>query len=169
MNVNKLLKLLTWILTWELWIFKFLNFQRVVIKTNFTWPFCIRPHIHVRPDTLVAFVMTNTQKKLITQELPLFCMATKNKFNCHRIGNQKFLVAIINYWLLIDTMIMIALMVTKTHFQSPKFWSISNNIDFSYVNWKKFITYNKTIKTIFQLTTIVIISCWQLKIFHREW
>jgi hypothetical protein len=79
------------------------------------------------------------------------------------------LVAIINYWLLIDTMIMIALMVTKTHFQSPKFWSISNNIDFSYVNWKKFITYNKTIKTIFQLTTIVIISCWQLKIFHREW
>jgi hypothetical protein len=69
---------------------------------------------------------------------------------------------------LIDTMILIALMVTKTHFQSPKFWSPSNNLDLSYNDRKFFITYNKATRTIFQSATIVIISCWQLKIFHRQ-
>lgn len=128
MNVNKLLKLLTWILTWELWNLNILNIQSMVIKTNLMWPFCIRHHIDVHLDTLVAFVRTDAQKNLITHGLPLLCMATKNEFNCHRIDDWKFLVVIFDCQLSINTinfghhpMILIALMVTKTHFQSKNF------------------------------------------------
>jgi hypothetical protein len=128
----------------------------MVIKTNLTWPFCIRRHIDVHPDTSVPFVGTSTQNILITHKLPLLCIVTKIEFNCHRIGNQKISVTTVDYRLLIDTidfvhhlMILIALMVTKTHFQSPKFWP-PNNLDFSYGDQKNFIAYNRATKIIFR-------------------
>jgi hypothetical protein len=112
----------------------------MVIKTNLTWPFCIRRHINIHLDTSIAFVRTNTQKKLVTHELSLLCMATKNEFDCHKIGARNFSVTIVDCQLLIDTinfghhpMILITLMVTKMHFQSPKFWLPSNDLDFRMV------------------------------------
>jgi hypothetical protein len=57
----------------------------MVIKTNLMWPFCIRHHIDVHPNMSIAFVRTDAQKKLITHDLPLLCMVTKNELNCHRI------------------------------------------------------------------------------------
>jgi hypothetical protein len=59
-------------------------------------------------------------------------------------------------------MILIALMVTKTHFQSPKFWFPSNNLDFSYGGQKNSITYNRATETIFnqQQLLFLVVGNW---------
>jgi hypothetical protein len=61
-----------------------------VVKIDMTWPFCIRHHTDVCPNVSIVFVKTNTQKTIITFELPSLCLASKNKSGCHKIGDQIF-------------------------------------------------------------------------------
>jgi hypothetical protein len=53
------------------------------------WPFCTRHHIDDHLDTSVTSTKTNAPKNLITPKRPMLCMPIKNKFNHHKIGNQK--------------------------------------------------------------------------------
>ncbi len=64
--------------------------QNIVVKTNTMWPFCVRHHVDIHFDALVASITTDTQKNLITPQLPLLCIATKNEFGHHKISDQIF-------------------------------------------------------------------------------
>ncbi len=60
-----------------------------VVKTNVTLPICVRHHIDICPNVSITSIKTNTSKFFNTLGLPLLCMMTENRFNRHKIGNQK--------------------------------------------------------------------------------
>jgi hypothetical protein len=56
---------------------------------DMTQPICIGRHVGVCHDVSVMLVKIDVRKNFNTCRLPLLCMATINKFNHHRISDQK--------------------------------------------------------------------------------
>jgi len=59
----------------------------MVIKTNVTLPFCVWHHIGICLDELVMSIKIDARIFFTTHGLLSLCMATKNGFGRHKIGN----------------------------------------------------------------------------------
>jgi hypothetical protein len=51
-----------------------------VVKIDVMFPFCVMCHVGVHPDMFVTSIRTNIRKSLVTFELPLLQLVTKNGF-----------------------------------------------------------------------------------------
>jgi hypothetical protein len=76
---------------WRLNLFSIIMHSKgKVVEADVTHPFCIGCHVSVRLDTFVMFVKTETRKPLVTLELALLQLVTKNRFRSPILQRLKF-------------------------------------------------------------------------------